>query len=85
MTLCWCDETNRAVPVLVVVPMHKPSYRLPCRQQMRERAEISLATLVFPNPHPDLPDGVIGLTGMIDFHVQCESLYGGKFTFATAE
>jgi hypothetical protein len=48
-------------------------------------SELVLAKLVFPNPHSDLRDVVIGLTSKIDFHVQYECLYGEKFSFSTNE
>jgi hypothetical protein len=37
MALCWRHEPNRAVPVLMVIPMNKATNPLPCRQQAVER------------------------------------------------
>lgn len=48
-------------------------------------SELTVAKLVFPNPHPDLRDVIVGLTSKIDFHVHYECLYGEKFFFSTNE
>jgi hypothetical protein len=48
-------------------------------------AELTIARIVFPNPHPDLREVVVGLTSKIEFHVNYECLYGEKFSFSNRD
>jgi hypothetical protein len=47
--------------------------------------EITIARLIFRNPHPNLKDAIVELTSKIEFIIEYESLYKEKFRFSTNE